>query len=215
MDNYSPNMLKIFDECQRKFFYKYVEKLTLPQRSAIFEKGKKIHALANYFLNGFDISKMEKTLTVDEKNIWKSLKISKYFALNVIQTEYNLSCKIDKYWIGGRLDALVSKDNDYIILDYKTGQITANAEQNFQTIVYLLCADKFLKKKGGYNSLTFVYLGLKNNEEKVIELTDALKKQYEDKIVSTCKNIDFAVNTNLFEKNKERCKYCEYYKLCN
>lgn len=215
MYNYSPNMLKTFDECQQKFFFKYVEKLSLPQRSAIFEKGKKIHALASYYLNGFDISKMEKTLAADEKITWEKLKNNKYFKFNVINTEYNLSCKIHNYWIGGRLDAFVSDYKNYFILDYKTGEVPKNAEHDFQTIVYLLCADKFLNKKDGYNSLKFVYLGLKNDTEKEIELTDLLKKQYEEKIVSTCKNIEFAVNTKIFEKNKDQCKYCEYKSLCN
>lgn len=79
-----------------------------------------------------------------------------------------------------------------------------------------VCDNKLHRsKKGGYASLKFIYLGLKKGEQKEIELTETLEKQYEEKIISTCKNIDFAVNTNVFEKNKERCKYCEYFKLCN
>jgi CRISPR/Cas system-associated exonuclease Cas4 (RecB family) len=283
---YSPNMLKTFEECPQKFFLKYIERMALPQRSTIFEKGKKIHALANYYLNGENIEKMEKTLTVDEKIAWEALKSSEYFKLNVFNTEYNLSCKVDKYWIGGRLDALmfdsknsndlmengavslrgVCKADDaaiqktphsslltphYYILDYKTGKIPPNAEQDFQTIVYLLAADKFLNKKDGYNSLKFIYLGLKNTfkanvplndtphpnpylspndtqsfgsaesqgergqiEQKEIILTPELKKQYEEKIIDTCKKIDLAVFSEVFSQNKERCKNCEYTKFC-
>lgn len=215
MNNYSPNMLKTFDECQKKFFFKYVEKVSLPQRSNIFEKGKKIHALASYYLKGFEISKMEKTLTKDEKNTWESLKNNKYFNFNVVNTEYNLSCKIDKYWVGGRLDALMSNQKNYVILDYKTGNIPPNAEWDFQTIVYLLCADKFLRKNNDYDSLKFVYLGLKNDAEKEIILSEDLKSEYEQKIIQTCKNIDFAINSTVYECNKQSCKYCEYNKICN
>lgn len=207
-------MLKTFDECPKKFFLKYIEKISLPQRSTIFEKGKKIHALANYYLNGEDIAKMEKTLTSDEKIAWESLKSTKYFKSNVIGTEYNLSCKVDKYWIGGRLDALVSIDDNYLILDYKTGNIPSNAEQDFQTIIYLLCADKFLRSKPGYKTLKFVYLGLKNNVEKEIILTEALKNEYEEKIVSTCKKIDFSIDSKVFQETKGGCERCEYGKLC-
>ena len=214
MNNYSPNMLKTFDECQWKFFLKYIQRLSVPQRSAFFEKGKKIHALANYYLNGENIEKMEKVLTADEKIAWEALKSSKHFNLQVLNTEYNLSSKIEKYWIGGRLDAFLHSNNDYFILDYKTGNIPQSAEQDFQTIVYLLCADRFLKNKGGYNSLKFVYLGLKNDVEKEILLTENLKKQYEQKIVSTCDKIDFAVNSNVFIRNVEKCKNCEFSKLC-
>lgn len=224
-------MLKTFDECQQKFFFKYIQKLSIPQRSAIFEKGKKIHALANYYLNGANIEKMEKTLTPDEKIAWDALKSNKYFKLKMLNTEYNLSCKIDKYWVGGRLDAFMQNcpppqpspsggegacsPLDYFILDYKTGNIPQNAEQDFQTIVYLLCADKFLAKKGGYKSLKFIYIGLKNNVEKEILLEDYSKKQMIEKIISTCGQIDFAVNSNVFTKNCEYCKNCEYNKICS
>ncbi len=177
----------------------------------------------------------------------------------MFNTEYNLSCKVDKYWIGGRLDALMYGCEDsgdlmengkwkmenreavfnnsspsqlltsspketahcslltpnYYILDYKTGQLPPKAEQDFQTIVYLLAADKFLQKKGGYNSLKFVYLGLKENKEKEIILTPELKKQYEEKIVETCKKIDAGASSSAFVQNKERCTKCEYAKFCN
>lgn len=212
---YSPNMLKTFEECPQKFFLKYIEHVSLPQRSTIFEKGKKIHALANYYLNGENIEKMEKVLSVDEKLAWEALKKSEYFKLNVFNTEYNISCKVDKYWIGGRLDALMFNGKNYFILDYKTGQIRQNAEQDFQTIVYLLASDKFLAQKGGYNSLKFIYLGLKENKEKEITLTPELKKQYEEKIIETCKKIDTAAASGASSQNKERCQKCEYTKFCN
>jgi len=214
LNNFSPNMLKTFDECEQKFFFRYIQKLSLPQRSKIFETGKKIHALANYYLKGEDIEKMEKTFTEDEKTTWEALKSSEYFKLKVVNTEYNLSCKIEDYWVGGRLDAFVADGNNYFILDYKTGNIPKNAQQDFQTIVYLLCADKFLKAKEGYNSLKFVYIGLKKSVEEEILLTEDLKKQYEEKIVSTCEKINFAINSKVFSKNKEACKFCEYNKLC-
>jgi len=255
MNNFSPNMLKTFDECQMKFFFKYVEKISIPQRAKLFEKGKKVHALANYYLKGSDIQKMERVLTSDEKTTWDSLKSSKYFKLTVINTEYNLSCKIGDYWIGGRLDALMCDEEtvtwekgteeaksdestfglwpfafcsenpspitlhsslDYYILDYKTGRIPPNPEKDFQTIVYLLAVEKFLKtKKIPCKSLQFIYLGLKDNVEKSILLNEDLKKQYEEKIISLCQKIDLAINSTVFSKSKDSCKCCEYGKFCN
>lgn len=214
MNNYSPNMLKTFEQCQEKFFLKYVQKVSIPQRSEFFVKGKKIHALANYYLQGADISKMERALNQEERVVWEALKSSKYFKFNVINTEYTLSCKVGKYWIGGRLDAFMSADKDYFILDYKTGNIPQNAQQDLQTVVYLLSTDKFLAKKGGYNSLKFIYLGLKNDVEKEILFTPELKKQYEEKIISLCEKIDFAINANIYEKSNSKCQYCEYKKIC-
>ncbi|MDD3420580.1 MAG: PD-(D/E)XK nuclease family protein, partial [Candidatus Gastranaerophilales bacterium] len=159
--------------------------------------------------------------TVDEKKIWEELKNNKYFKLKPLNTEYNLSCKVGKYWVGGRLDAFMAEEQNeegkhsgkFVILDYKTGQIPQNPQEDFQTIVYLLCADRYLTKKDGYNSLKFVYLGLKNNQEAEIELSEKLKNKYEEKTVSICKNIDFALNSTVFLKN-EKCSNCEYYNIC-
>lgn len=214
MNNYSPNMLKTFDDCPQKFFLKYIEKISVPQPSSYFEKGKKIHALANYFLRGENIEKMEKVLSPEEKTAWNLLKSSKYFKFNVLNTEYNLSCKVDKYWIGGRLDAFVSDGKNYFILDYKTGKIPANALNDYQTIIYLLCADKYLARKGGYASLKFVYIGLKDDTEKEILFDEKLKNEYEQKIAETCKKVDFAVISNVFACRNEGCANCEYCKFC-
>lgn len=215
MNNYSPNMLRTFEQCQMKFLFKYVEKISMPQRSKFFEKGKKIHALANYYLNGADISKMEEVLKADEKIAWNLLKSNKYFNLKAINTEYNLSCKIGNFWVGGRLDALMQTGDDYLILDYKTGSIPKNPENDFQTMIYLLAVDKFLRhKKIKYDSLKFVYIDLKNNLEKEILLADNLKKHYEEKLIKTCENIDFTINSRNYTKNNDTCKTCEYSKIC-
>ena len=208
----SPNMLKTFEQCQKKYKLKYIENIDLIQNSLFFEKGKKIHALANYFLNNQDITKLENTLNEQEMEDWLKLKNNKYFSMNVINTEYNISCKIGEYWIGGRLDALVQKDKDFYILDYKTGKIPANTETDFQTITYLLCADKLIKKIfEKYNSLNFVYIGLKENTKKIIKFDTEKQKIYEEKILKTCDSIKLKV----FAKNTTNCINCEYFKLCN
>ena len=75
MINFSPNMLKTFKTCPKKYFYKYVENISMPQPASFFEKGKKIHALANYYLRGADITNMLNELTDDEKLIWQRLLV--------------------------------------------------------------------------------------------------------------------------------------------
>ena len=145
MNNFSPNMLKTFTECPRKYELKYVKQITMPQKISTFEKGKKIHALANYYLRGDDISKLEKTLDKNELYTWEILKSNEYFQKTCLKSEYYLSCKINDFWIGGRLDALVQDENHFYILDYKTGSIPENPEYDWQTAVYLLAISKFLK----------------------------------------------------------------------
>lgn len=208
MNNFSPNMLKTFTECPRKYELKYVKQITMPQKISTFEKGKKIHALANYYLRGDDISKLEKTLDKNELYTWEILKSNEYFQKTCIKSEYYLSCKINDFWIGGRLDALVQDENHFYILDYKTGSIPENPEYDWQTAVYLLAISKFLKDT---NAVFFIYIDLKNNLNYKIPLTKELELKYMEGITNICTKIN---RTNEFTRNEKKCQFCEYRKIC-
>ena len=202
----SPNMLKTYKECPKKYELRYVQQISAPQKELPFEKGKKIHALANYYLKGTDIDKLEKTLTDEEFSVWQKLKENEYFNKIYVNSEYNLSCKIGDYWVGGRLDAVVKNENTYYILDYKTGSIPKDPKYDYQTMIYLLALKKKFKDA---KNIVFVYIDLKNSQNYIIELTDELIKEYENEIKTVCREISSAKN---FPKTCS--KYCEYLKIC-
>ena len=134
----SPNMLKTYELCPRKFYLRYVKNISMPVNDDIFEFGKNIHAIASYYLRGENIDKMELSLSEREAAVWNYLKGIKYFGYEVVDTEYNLSLKLGDAFFGGRLDALVKEDDTYYILDYKTGSAPKNAKFDYQTMIYLL-----------------------------------------------------------------------------
>ena len=206
MSDFSPYMLKTFKECPKKFEYKYIKKIIMPQKASNFERGKKIHALANYYLQGIDITKLETSLLPEEAAIWQKLKNNEYFNKQYVKSEYTLSAKIKNYWIGGRLDALMQDENCYYILDYKTGAIPPNPEFDFQTMIYLYCASKILNT----TCLKFVYIDLKNNENKIIEFSKDRMTEYE----KTLSDMLDKMNTTDFPQNSDACRFCEYNKLC-
>lgn len=216
MANYSPNMLKTFKSCPLKYKFKYIDRISLPQKASLFEKGKKVHALANYYLKGDDISKFEPTLNENEKIAWNNLKSNEFFSYKYVNSEYNLSCKIGDYWIGGRLDAIVKKHKNesetYYILDYKTGSIPKNPEYDYQTMVYLLCLSSapFITPQ---DEIKFVYIDLKNNQNCVIDFTQEKKVEYEKAITTICSNIE---NIQIPEdiEHQKMCNFCEYKKIC-
>lgn len=208
MNSFSPNMLKTFETCPKKYYFKYIEKISVPQKSSFFEKGKKVHALANYYLRGDDISKMEKALNSEELKLWEILKQNEFFNKTYVNSEYNLSCKVDNYWIGGRLDALMKDDKNYYILDYKTGSIPKNPEYDYQTSIYLLSASKMYGK-----NLKFVYIDLKNNQNCIIDFTPEKEQIYEKKLLEICYKITNAQFPEEFERS-EMCDFCEYKKIC-
>lgn len=216
MTNYSPNMLKTFKSCPLKYKFKYIDRISLPQKASFFEKGKKVHALANYYLKGDDISKFEPTLNENEKIAWNNLKNNEFFSYKYVNSEYNLSCKIGDYWIGGRLDAIVKKHKNesetYYILDYKTGSIPQNPEYDYQTMAYLLCLSSapFITPQ---DEIKFVYIDLKNNQNCVIDFTQEKKVEYEKAITTICSNIE---NIQIPEdiEHQKMCDFCEYKKIC-
>ena len=212
MINYSPNMLKTFKSCPLKYKFKYIDKINLPQKASFFEKGKKVHALANYYLQGCNISKFEPTLNQYEKKAWEALKNNEFFNKKYVNSEYNLSCKTGDFWIGGRLDAITKDETTYYILDYKTGLIPKNPEYDYQTMVYLLCLSSasFVSEQ---DKLKFVYIDLKNEQNCIIEFTQKLKNEYEKAIIEICTNIE---NTLFSEEINQAkiCDFCEYKKIC-
>lgn len=208
MNSFSPNMLKTFETCPKKYYFKYIEKISVPQKSNLFEKGKKVHALANYYLRGDDISKMEKALNSEELKLWGILKQNEFFNKTYVNSEYNISCKINNYWIGGRLDALMKDEKNYYILDYKTGSIPKNPEYDYQTITYLLCASKMYE-----NNIKFIYIDLKNNQNSIIDFNSAKAKEYERRITDICDKITNAQFPEEIEHTKI-CNFCEYKKIC-
>ena len=202
----SPNMLKTYRECPHKFYLRYIRQISAPQKETPFEKGKRIHALANYYLKGFDIDKLENTLNTEEKHVWELLKTNEYFNKEYLNSEYNLSCKIGEYWVGGRLDAVVKDGNNYYILDYKTGSIPQNPEYDYQTMIYLLSAKRIFKNA---DKIRFIYIDLKNNQNHIIELNDKLQSEYEKEIQKICGTIEHDKTYT-----KTCAKYCEFKKIC-
>lgn len=202
---FSPNMLKTYELCPKKFYLKYIKGIMMPVNDDIFEFGKNIHALASYYLRGENLENMEKSLNERERLVWEYLRSIKYFGYEVINTEYNLAVKVGNHFFGGRLDALVKHDNRYYILDYKTGSAPKGAKYDFQTIIYILAVKEFFKCE----NVTFVYIDLKNRDEVVIEFTPELEKEYHKKLITTVQDIEKEDEP----LKKDNCT-CEYSLIC-
>lgn len=205
-----PGMLKAYGECPYKYKLKYIDKITAVQNSRYSEKGRKIHALANFYLKGQNIDRLEEALSEDERNLFQKLKSNPMFNKIYINSEYNLTSKVSDYWISGRIDALVKDGDGMYILDYKTGAIPKNPIYDFQTILYLMILSTYLAD-GNYENLRFVYIDLKNDKNIEIKLTKELMEEYKNIITTTCDKI---LKDKIFEPKSDRCKFCEYCRFC-
>jgi len=209
----SPNMLKTFNECPRKFDFRYLQDIQMPVNDEIFEFGKNIHALASYYLKKEFIDKMEKSLTPKELEVWNYLKSCQYFAYEVVNTEYNLAVRIGKHYFGGRLDALVKNGDYYYILDYKTGSAPKNPKYDYQTMIYTLCVKEFFNTE----KISFVYIDLKHREEVIIPFSQDLEDEYKKRLLDISNKIDMYDSS----PKKHECidsenttSRCEYSIIC-
>ena len=105
------------------------------------------------------------------------------------------------------MDAVVYDDeNNYYILDYKTGSVPQEPENDLQTIVYMCALAISLKKN--YKTLRFVYLDLKNNAEKVVE-SSQIHPEIIEQILAQIEREKFQPTDD-----KKTCATCEYRMFC-
>ena len=202
---FSPNMLKTYETCPKKYYLKYIKNISIPVDDDVFETGKNIHALASYYLRKDNIDRLELALSEKEKELWSYLKEIKYFSYEFVASEYNLAFRIENSFLGGRLDALLKKGNKYYILDYKTGSVPKNYKYDYQTMIYLLAVSTFYKTL----EVEFIYIDLKNKTEVSVELTNDLIFEYKNKLSDILNKI----RINEFPRKSEECK-CEYNIIC-
>jgi hypothetical protein len=204
----SPAMFKVFEDCEGKFYYRYIEQISTPMLDRTFVVGKNIHALASYYLKGESIEKFESALKGVEVDYWNYLKSIEYFSYEILGVEKSISCKLGSFWIGGRLDGIVRNDKDLYILDYKTGGVKSDMVYDYQTMVYMVLCDNLFES---YDSLSFVYIDLKNEKEVVIKYNQELKAEYEKRLIEGAQNMsDFKIEN--FRPSVE-CE-CEFSKIC-
>ena len=92
--NFSPNMIKTYQSCPKKYYFQYVENINVPKSSLPFEKGKKIHALANYHLQKIKIDRIETALTPQEREIWELLKANPFYNMDYLKSEFTLNISL-------------------------------------------------------------------------------------------------------------------------
>ncbi len=227
---FSAQMLKTYMECPYKYYLEYEKKIKIPQDVSFADTGKNLHALINYYFKGFDVSKLEKALSDDEKTLWANFLNAKIDRNNIFKSEYGFNVKIkDDNWLTGRIDAITKEDNTYTIYDWKTGKLPENPEKDIQTIVYLFALDKILQKRnfsGEKPILRFVYMDLKTSETKAVFIQNETLNPSIETIYAIIKESQEFSETNYCSKNNNlqnscsngikntSCKTCKFNSIC-
>ena len=108
MEIYTNSMLKDWKTCKNKYYFKYIKKVIIPQREECFELGKKVHALISYYLNGFDMSIMEKSASDEVLENYHSILKHPFLKQQHFLSEWGFNVNIanTKNIFAGRIDAI-------------------------------------------------------------------------------------------------------------
>ncbi|MFH0702395.1 MAG: PD-(D/E)XK nuclease family protein [bacterium] len=218
------DQFNIWEKCKKRYYFKYIKELNLPEPEADYKYGKSVHALINYYLRGFKTDHLLKNADEKIKNTWDIIKNHPILANKVIATEWTFNSKINntKYWLNGRIDAVFydEEQNKYIIADWKTGEnIPKNPEYSYQCMIYLYSffnSYKDLKLNCDLNqdNLIFQYVKISDYVEVFsIPFSEQKEKEYEEILINNIYNME---NSSVFpETNPCSVKNCQYKCLCD
>ena len=222
MEIYTNSMIKDWKLCKRKYYFKYIKKIFIPQKEENFELGKKVHALISYKLNGFNTSIVEKNATPEILEHYKSILKHPLLKQTPFVVEWGFSAKIGKTddLFMGRIDAVFKDEQNgkYTIADWKTGmKIPENPILEPQAQIYLYAfyrAQKDLGIKINPEKLTFIFVQTPKLIESRLEFSQNLCQKFEDDFVQTIDEIKHYKQNNICEE-KAYCKFCEYKFMCH
>ena len=221
MDIYTNSMIKDWKLCNRKYYFKYIKKIVIPQKEENFELGKKVHALISYKLNGFDTSIVEKNASEEILTHYRSILKHPLLSQTHFLAEWGFSVNIGdtEDLFMGRIDAIFKneKTGNYTIADWKTGmKIPENPITEPQAQIYLYAfyrAQKDLNIKINPENLSFAFIQTPALLEKHFEFSKDLYGKFENDFLQTIDQIKHYNHNDIFEE-KPCCKFCEYKFMC-
>lgn len=235
---WSSSRLKIFLECKRKYYYKYIQKIEAKKEEEKNE-GAFLHELLEYLFQEqshyFSAEEMEEKLyrlmdqllprddakTNYQKLLWKE-KMKGFIASQVahfesgwevVEREKEFSGEIGGLRFKGRIDRIDQDATRTLVLDYKSGSTTeAQKSRNLETLkdFQMSIYHHLLEKKYQNVSLAFVKLFEEGKIEEITAL-EAKNELLAEHIVELKQTRDFVA-----EKCEKltTCTYCEYQLMC-
>lgn len=213
-------MLKVIEECPQKYNLIYNEHVETPSDSAFSDIGKEIHALINYKFKGFDITKQLSILSRAENKLLRDLwqNFSDLNINNVERSEFTFNVPFDENFVlTGRVDAIRKNNENFEILDWKTGSSeNINPENDMQTIVYLYCIYSLFACQGivaGCDNLSLTYHFLKEKKFATIKFSEKKFHEYEQILKKSLMKIsEFSKS---YPINKKQCPSCSFKIVCD
>lgn len=238
---FSASSLKIFLECKRHFYYKYIAKIKPHDISVLpkaYELGSIIHKLLEEAFNGFEslekskeyfftklyaLNQENEYLDFDLKS-WIS-KMEDFFInenlrfqnnIKILNLEKRFHTKIEDINFTGIIDRIDFEDNIYKLIDYKTSKsLKISSIKNYDKSLDFQLEIYALALKNfdslHQNSEIKAYHYSLENAELLEEVTLVEKIDILKSILKEFKNE--VISFDLCEETKI-CEYCDYRNIC-
>jgi CRISPR/Cas system-associated exonuclease Cas4 (RecB family) len=225
---YSFSKITTFIECQKKFDFSYVNKITIDREyidPSYFIKGRFLHSyIANRLKGGdgldigsYNIDENEKMNLVD---IAENTLIHEYvnftydFDCNLIEKQIFLGSKLEPVKIKkeaafvGYIDYIAFKEDLGIIIDWKTGKYNKNP--NFSQLE--LYAIWLFQHQVKLTEIDLIFFYVEHNALVNKTVTREDVEEMKNELTNA---IDIIEHTKEFEINEsKRCLRCQFYNTC-
>ena len=196
----SKSAVNSYLKCPREFKYRYEDRKPVKQ-SPHLKMGIDIHSIAEEFIklwqedNSIDI--LETLLKLesqyDEDYREHCLNLANFFKIKLIDENYSLfiaeeKLYSEKYDFSGLADIVLEKDDELIVIDYKTGKAKSVHDYIMELSFYrMLIEEQYPSMKVRYAGIFFTKVGVYSQVEfvdKEYSSIDCSKREYENLIIS-------------------------------
>jgi hypothetical protein len=234
---FSQASLQDFQDCRRRFYLKYVEKLGWPAIEAepallneeLMQQGADFHRLVHQFFLGVPPKLLSQMVSGENLKVWWENFMSNLPATSSSQLfpERVLTTHLAGYGLLAKFDLIVLEEKDkFIIYDWKTSRKPGSRswlKQRLQTKVY-----PYVLAKAGHvfldgervnpEKIKMVYW-YANSPEESVKFDYPKETMVQDEEFITSMIVEIAslegIDDYLLTDDKTQCRFCEYRSLCN
>lgn len=220
---YSYSKISCYKECPKKFKFNYIDKMYKFEDAPHFEKGKFFHYVMEHYphippkkFKFRHFGETQQTEMVDKikdllTNDTRLIDLLTKYKLKAEHTFYigenfNVMSKKKNSLIYGVIDYIGKKDDEVLIVDWKTGKSEASFDQLQMYAIWAFLAMPNINKV----RIALYYLEQDRVDEELVErvsLENLLLKY-----INIINSIE--TDTNFEKKKSNKCEWCIYFNEC-